>query len=54
MDCLRSLDRQTLQRFEVVVIDNSGTRKVEIPKEQSEKLRVRAFTTNATSASAPQ
>ena len=42
-ECLRSLDRQTFQRFDVVVVDNSGIRKVQIPKEQSEKGRVRVI-----------
>ena len=28
-ECLQSLDRQTFQRFEVVVVDNSGARKAE-------------------------
>ena len=37
-DCLRSLENQTLDRFEVVVVDNSGVRRV-----KSEGLRARVI-----------
>jgi GT2 family glycosyltransferase len=36
-DCLRSLESQTLDRFEVVVVDNSGSRRVKV---QGTQVRV--------------
>ncbi len=38
-ECLLSLERQTFQRFEVVVVDNSGTDKVTIPPELAARGR---------------
>jgi GT2 family glycosyltransferase len=42
-ECIRSLGQQTFQRFEVVVVDNSGKRKVTIPTNESIKTRVRVI-----------
>src|SRR5579862_5944558 len=36
-ECLRSLANQTFERFEVIVVDNSGARRVKI---QDERTRV--------------
>ena len=42
-ECLLSLQRQTFQKFEVVVVDNSGTRKVTEPGTVIDKGRARVI-----------
>jgi GT2 family glycosyltransferase len=45
-DCLRSLESQTFERFEVIVVDNSGARRVTL-KNGLERVRVIANESNA-------
>src|SRR3954451_25395709 len=39
-DCLQSLDKQTFQDFEVIVVDNSGAGAVRAMKITSPRLRI--------------
>lgn len=48
VECLRSLERQTFTDFEVIVVDNSGKRRVrEAPESQAARVRIIENETNA-------